>query len=389
MMTASGRDHRKRSFSEVCAQKLKIETEEWKIGFGIIAVITLTLLLALFVGHRFVENLVLHVDEPRTIAPRADLTETEQSAIALFERVAPSVVEVTGVPEGQQNTTGTPEIKSGSGFVWDAAEHIVTNNHVIDNSDTLRVRFASGEVVPAHVVGRTPIYDLAVLSVDRKASLPPPIAVGTSSNLRVGQATYAIGNPYGLDESLTHGIVSALKRQLPTSGDREIDGVIQTDAAINPGNSGGPLLDSAGRLIGINTEIYSSSGENAGIGFAIPVDLVNKIVPELIRYGRLPIPGIGIVAGNEMIAARLGVQGLIIERTLPSSPAERAGIHGFDPSTDSFDVITEVDGHPIHRLSDLTDELNRVGIGGSLKLTVKRGAQMLPLTVTVADVSQG
>jgi 2-alkenal reductase len=174
------------------------------------------------------------------------------------------------------------------------------------------VRLASGEIGKADVVGTAPDYDLAVIHFSGDGELPSPIAVGTSSNLEVGQAAFAIGNPFGLDQSLTNGIINALKRRLPTSGAREIANVIQTDAAINPGNSGGPLLDSAGRLIGVNTAIYSPSGSNAGIGFAIPVDVVNKVVPELIRNGRVPTPGIGILAGNEALAARLGIQGVVV-----------------------------------------------------------------------------
>src|SRR5207253_4398317 len=187
----------------------------------------------------------------------------------------------------------------------------------------LAVRLASGEAVRAEVVGTTPNYDLAVIHISGVASLPPPIAVGTSSDLKVGQSAFAIGNPFGLDQSLTTGIISALKRRLPTSGGREITNVIQTDAAINPGNSGGPLLDSAGRVIGVNTAILSPSGTSAGIGFAIPIDSVNRVVPELIRRGYVPTPGIGIVAANEAVATRAGADGVVIVRTMPGSGAER------------------------------------------------------------------
>src|SRR5262249_36479782 len=176
--------------------------------------------------------------------------------------------------------------------------------------------------------GVAPNYDLAVIRLQGATNLPPPIAVGSSTDLKVGQAAFAIGNPFGLDQSLTTGIISALKRRLPTQGGREISNVIQTDAAINPGNSGGPLLDSAGRLIGGNTAIFSPSGSNAGIGFAIPVDIVNRVVPDLIRTGRVPTPGIGIVAADESVATRLRAQGVIIVRTVPGSPAERAGLRG-------------------------------------------------------------
>ncbi len=183
----------------------------------------------------------------------------------------------------------------------------------------------------ARIVGASPNYDLAVLRVDDTRGLPPPLAIGTSDDLRVGQLVFAIGNPFGLDQSLTTGIISALKRRLPTGGGREITNVIQTDAAINPGNSGGPLLDSAGRVIGVNTAILSPSGTNAGIGFAIPIDTVNRVVPQIIARGYVPTPGIGIVAASEDAATRAGVEGVVIARTVPGSAAERAGLRGIDP----------------------------------------------------------
>ena len=198
---------------------------------------------------------------------------------------------------------------SGTGFVWDNAGHVVTNNHVVQNGSEVAVRFASGEVAQAEIIGVAPNYDLAVLRIKNARQLPPPVALGSSTELKVGQSAFAIGNPFGLDQSLTSGIISALKRRLPTSSGREISNVIQTDTAINPGNSGGPLLDSAGRLIGVNTAIISPSGSSAGIGFAIPADIVNRVVPELIKNGRVPTPGIGIVAASEAVSTRLGIEG--------------------------------------------------------------------------------
>jgi S1-C subfamily serine protease len=266
----------------------------------------------------------------------------------------------------------------------------VTNNHVVKGANSLMVRLASGDVGKAEIVGTAPDYDLAVIRVTGGGRLPPPIAVGTSSDLKVGQAAFAIGNPFGLDQSLTHGIISALKRRLPTSGGREISNVIQTDAPINPGNSGGPLLDSAGRLIGVNTAIYSPSGSNAGIGFAIPVDVVNRVVPELIRNGRVPTPGIGIVAGAEALAARLGVRGLVVLRTIPGSSAERAGIQGVNTTNGQLgDVIVAADGKPVHRLPDLTDELEQVGVGKSVTLDVARNGSQISVSVPVTDIGGG
>lgn len=266
-------------------------------------------LLFALVAQPYANRFLAGPSEPRTIAPRADLTDLERASVELFDAIAPSVVQVAVLPPGVGDPPiGTTVIGSGSGFVWDRDGHIITNNHVVAGAGRIAVRLASGEVLAAELVGRTANYDIAVLRVTSPLMLPPPIAVGSAENLKVGQLAYAIGNPFGLEQSLTMGIISALNRRLPTSGGREVSNVIQTDAAINPGNSGGPLLDSAGRLIGVNTAIFSPSGANAGIGFAIPVDIVNRIVPELINTGRVPTPGIGILAADEALTAQLGVR---------------------------------------------------------------------------------
>jgi 2-alkenal reductase len=279
-------------------------------------------------------------------------------------------------------------VQSGTGFVWDQAGDIVTNNHVVEGTNGLVVRLSSDAVADAEIVGTAPTYDLAVIRLKSTQQVPPPIAVGTSADLKVGQMALAIGNPFGLDQSLTTGVISALKRRLPTSGGREIANVIQTDAAINPGNSGGPLLDSAGRLIGVNTAIYSPSGSNAGIGFAIPVDVVNRVVPEVIRTGRVPVPGIGVVLGSESASTRLGVHGIIIVRTVPGSPAARAGLRGINTSTRTLgDVIISANNKPVRRLADLTDEIEQVGVGGKVALTLDRGATSTTVTLDVVDVA--
>jgi 2-alkenal reductase len=242
-------------------------------------------------------------------------------------------------------------------------------------------------VVSAEVVGTAPNYDLAVLRMGRVRQPPPPVLVGTSADLKVGQATYAIGNPFGLDQTLTTGVISALQRRLPTAEGREIADVIQTDAAINPGNSGGPLLDSAGRLIGVNTAIFSPSGAFAGIGFAIPVDVVNRVVPQLIRQGRMPTPGIGIIAGQEAAAAQLGIEGVVILRTLPGSPAEQAGLRGVDLQSGRLgDVIVEANGRPVRRLADLTRALEDIGVGQPVELTIERDGRRAAVRVDVADI---
>jgi 2-alkenal reductase len=351
----------------------------------------------IWLARPYIEYRLYAQTTPHVVAARGNLADYERATIEIFEKVSPSVVQVVGRAGGEGGMVGGPAspsqggeeggAQSGTGFVWDAAGNIVTNDHVVQGTSELAVRFASGEVVRASIVGTAPNYDLAVIRVTG-ARLPPPIAVGSSADLKVGQAAFAIGNPFGLDQSLTTGIISALKRRLPTSGGREISNVIQTDAAINPGNSGGPLLDSAGRLIGVNTAIYSPSGSNAGIGFAIPVDIVNRVVPELIKNGRVPTPGIGIVAADEQMATRLGVEGVVVVRTAPGSPAERAGLRGVNTATRALgDVIVGVDGQPVHRLADLTNQLEQVGVGKSVELALNRNGSKTNVKVEVTDVT--
>jgi len=327
----------------------------------------------------------------RSVDQRGPLSDAERANIELFERVSPSVVQVVARsaaanPLDEDEGTGAA---SGTGFIWDNDGHVVTNNHVVQNGSEVAVRFASGEVAQAEIIGVAPNYDLAVLRIKKSRQLPPPVALGSSTELKVGQSAFAIGNPFGLDQSLTSGIISALKRRLPTSSGREIANVIQTDTAINPGNSGGPLLDSAGRLIGVNTAILSPSGTSAGIGFAIPVDIVNRVVPELIKNGRVPTPGIGIVAASEAVSTRLGIEGVIIVRTAPGSPAERAGIRGVDLGSGALgDVIVQADGKPVHRLSDLTDQIEQVGAGKSIRISLKRGSQRRDINIDIVDIGR-
>ncbi len=350
--------------------------------------LAVAVLLAFLIIQPYVNGYLFSAREPRPVAARGDLSELERSTIQVFETVAPSVVQVVSISNRDPVNEAEPS-GSGTGFVWDAAGHVVTNEHVVANGSGFVVRLASGEVLPAQVVGRAPNYDLAVLRLERRSGLPAPVPVGRSADLKVGQTAYAIGNPFGLDQSLTTGIISALKRRLPTSGGREIADVIQTDAAINPGNSGGPLLDSAGRLIGVNTAIFSPSGANAGIGFAIPVDVVNRVVPELIRSGRVPTPGIGILAANEVVTAQLGVTGVIVAGVAPGSPAERAGLSGVDPTVGAIgDVIVGVGDEPVRRLSDLTDSLERAGVGNTVRLKVMRNRAAREVEVQVVDIGQ-
>jgi 2-alkenal reductase len=359
-----------------------------------IALVVAVLLLTAFVAEPYVARFLYSQEQPRVVTARGDLAPAERSSVELFERASPSVVHVYAVSRADRNLlTGEEEgsgQQTGTGFVWDAAGHIVTNNHVVQNAGPVAVRLASGEIASATIVGTAPNYDLAVLRLGRVRSPPPPIAIGSSGDLKVGQAAFAIGNPFGLDQTLTTGVISALQRRLPTGEGRELADVIQTDAAINPGNSGGPLLDSAGRVIGVNTAIFSPSGASAGIGFAIPADVVNRVVPELIRNGRMPQPGIGIIAGGEAASARLGIEGIVVVRTLPGSPAARAGLRGIDPVTGGLgDVIVGVNGRAVSRLSDLLSELGKAGIGQPIEIEVVRGGRRERLRVEVADLGPG
>ena len=248
-------------------------------------------------------------------------------AVLFPHSAAPSVVYIF-TENAHTGFFGQREVQrgAGSGFLWDIHGHVVTNFHVIKGSQSIQVRLDSGEAIRATYVGGSPDHDLAVIRLRSMPQSIRPIPVGTSDDLAVGQAVFAIGNPFGLARTLTTGVISALDRRLPTAEGREVMGVIQTDAAINPGNSGGPLIDSAGRLIGVNTAIISGSGSSAGIGFAVPVDVVNRVVPKLITNGKVPRPGIGIIVLDEEIAAGLDVLGVVIDRVVPGSEADRVGV---------------------------------------------------------------
>ena len=322
---------------------------------------------------------------PQVVAARGTLAESEQATIAIFRSASPSVVLVISGTPGDAFNQG--QVASGTGFVWDREGHIVTNYHVIADASQIVVRRSgSDEDIPATVVGAAPTYDIAVLRLQRPLEAPP-LAIGTSHDLQVGQAVFAIGNPFGFDETITSGIVSALGRQLPTNSGRELADVIQTDAAINPGNSGGPLLDSAGRVIGVTTAIYSPSGAYAGVGFAIPIDTVMRVAPQLISTGRAQVAGIGIVAADQNIAARLGVDGVLVWQVAGNSPASRAGLRPTDPQAGVMgDIIVSADGHVVHRLADLTNVLDRNGVGGTVAIVVKRGDNTVNVRVNIEDI---
>ncbi|RKG30477.1 PDZ domain-containing protein [Acinetobacter guerrae] len=302
----------------------------------------------------------------RTVTPRGDLAADEQTTIQLFEKSRGSVVYITTAQlvrdVWSRNVFSVPR-GTGSGFIWDDAGHVVTNFHVIQGASSATVKLADGR--------------------DYQAAL-----VGTSADLKVGQKVFAIGNPFGLDWTLTTGIVSALDRTLDgEGGGPAIDHLIQTDAAINPGNSGGPLLDSAGRLIGINTAIYSPSGASAGIGFAVPVDTVMRVVPQLIKTGKYIRPALGIEV-DEQLNARLqaltGSKGVFVLRVTPGSVAHRAGLVGIKVTAGGIvpgDRVISIDGIAVDDVTTLQARLDDKNVGDVVVLLVERAGKTREMLV--------
>jgi S1-C subfamily serine protease len=328
--------------------------------------------------------------QPLPVTPRGDLAEDEKATIELFRRVSPSVVFITTLSRQARGFLEMEDVPqgAGSGFIWDAAGHVVTNFHVIQGASAARVTLHDRSEWPATLVGIAPDQDLAVLRIRAPAEKLVPTLVGQSKDLQVGQKTFAIGNPFGLDFTLTTGIVSALGRSIPALTGRRIDDVIQTDAAINPGNSGGPLLDSAGRLIGVNTQIASPSGASAGVGFAVPVDTVNRVVPEVIEHGRVVRPQLGITSVNERALRRAGIAGVLVVSVAPGSPAERAGVRGTYRAEDGTlvlgDVIQALGGREVASLDDLYAALERHAPGDVVKLRVLRDGETVEVDVRLA-----
>ena len=329
---------------------------------------------------------------PRAVTARGDLADDEKNTIELFQSVSPSVVYITSV-ELRRNifSLNVYEIPrgTGSGFIWDREGRIVTNYHVIEDASRVEVTLADGTTAKAVLVGVAPDNDLAVLQIATPPDKLHVISVGESENLLVGQKVFAIGNPFGLDQTITAGIVSALGREIKAVTGRTIQGVIQTDAAINPGNSGGPLLDSAGRLIGVNTAIYSPSGASAGIGFAVPVDVVNKVVPELIRHGRVIRPGLGIVVANERLVERMGIKGVLIITVQPGSSAEKAGFRGTRSSGEDIiigDIIQRINGSTILSLEDLQNAFERYKVGDTVSFDILRDGEKMRLSAALEEV---
>ena len=329
----------------------------------------------------------------RSVTSRGELWSDEKSTIALFRQASPAVVNITAIGvERDLFTLNLYQIPqgTGSGFVWDRNGNVITNFHVIQNADTAQVTLADQSNWKARVVGVAPDKDLAVLRIDAPSNRLQPIPIGTSKDLQVGQSVFAIGNPFGLDQTLTTGVISALNREIESITRRPIQGVIQSDAAINPGNSGGPLLDSAGRLIGVNTAIYSPSGASAGIGFAIPVDIVNRIVPELIRSGKIVRPGLGVQIADEQIAQRLGVNGVLVVDVAKGSAASKAGIQPTRRDAEGRlrlgDIITMIDGKKIANPNDLFLLLEKYKVGDVVVISMLRDGKTTQAKVALEAV---
>ncbi len=326
----------------------------------------------------------------------------ERLVVSVYERVGPSVVFITSEIFyydfffGRQTQSG-----SGSGFIIDKKGHLVTNNHVIERATRVEVKLADGTTVPAKVIGTDPLNDLAVLRIDVPAEKIQPVELGSSANLRVGQLAIAIGNPLGLERSLSVGVVSALGRQLPRQDtERSLYDVIQTDAAINPGNSGGPLLDSQGRVIGVNTAIPSVTGASIGIGFAVPVDTVKRVVPELIEKGKYGHPWLGISGYSitpvfaEMLNLPIN-KGILIMYLVEGGPAARAGLRG--PNREVIiqnqrvpvggDIIVAIDGNAMDNMEQVIGYLEtQKRVGDWVTVTVTRDGKKMDIKVELGEL---
>jgi S1-C subfamily serine protease len=325
----------------------------------------------------------------------------EQRIISIYEKASPAVVHIASQVITMSFFWGPiPQEGTGSGFVIDSKGHIVTNNHVVEGADEVHVTLADGTRVPAEIVGTDPYSDLAVIKIDVPPDKLYPVELGSSVDLRVGQRAIAIGNPFGLDRTLTTGVISSLGRPLEVESGQVIYNVIQTDAAINPGNSGGPLLDSQGRVIGVNTAIQTGA-EN--IGFAIPVDTVKRVVPELIEKGRYRHPWLGDLSYSidSELAQNLGLpvdKGILIAQIYRGSPAAKAGLRGGNRQVivgnrriiAGGDIIVAIDGRPVKSNEDLTVYLEtETQVGQVAELTILRGDQEMTIEVKLDEMPEG
>jgi S1-C subfamily serine protease len=365
-------------------QRPTAPASRWRFWFALTLIVGLVWLL----GNRQRGSMRDPETVPRAVTPRGDLAADERATIDLFRAVSPSVVYITTLTRDifSLNLFEIPQ-GAGSGFVWDQDGHIITNFHVIQGASGARVTLADHSVWDAQPVGIAPDQDLAVLYIAAPQNRLQPMAVGTSADLLVGQKAFAIGNPFGLDQTLTTGVISALGREITAVTGRTIAGMIQTDAAVNPGNSGGPLLDSSGRLIGVNTAIYSPSGGSAGIGFAVPVDAVNRVVPQLIRHGRAIRPGLGVSLADDTTARRLGLKGALIIQVGKGSAAAAAGLRGTRRDANGRillgDVIVGIAAEVVESSGDLMNILDKHAVGETVMVAIMRDGERHTVQVTL------
>jgi len=334
--------------------------------------------------------------ELKTAAGAADglLRDGERNNIAIYQAVSPSVVSVVNRTLVRGGFFGLQVFEvpqgSGSGFVWNRKGHIISNYHVVHQATAITVTFADGTSFPATVVGTAPDYDLAVLKIDAPAEKLVPVHVGASRDLKVGQSVLAIGNPFGLDTTLTVGVVSALGRTIMAMTERRIQDVIQTDAAINPGNSGGPLLNSRGQLIGVNTAILSPSGAYAGIGFAVPADTVSRVVPQLIDRGKVSRAGLGVQLLPDHVTRRADVEGAAILTVIDGGAAAVAGLKGVTQTRDGSlrlgDVVVGINGRKVACVEDLCAELDRLQPGDTATLACRRDQETRAVQLRLQEI---
>ncbi|MBI1388950.1 MAG: PDZ domain-containing protein [bacterium] len=346
----------------------------------------ITVLNTLGVPNPFYNPFARPAAIPRAVTPGGSVGADEQNNIDIFKRFSPSVTFITNSEYRRQSLFSLNAVEiptgSGSGFIWDHDGHVVTNFHVVYQADVITVTLHDQSAWRAAVVGYDADYDLAVLKIGAPQDRLQPVLVGESNELQVGQKVLAIGNPFGLDSTLTVGVISALGRTIEAMSGRTIFDVIQTDAAINPGNSGGPLLDSSGRLIGINTAILSPSRTNAGIGFAVPVDTINRVIPQLISRGEYRKPVLGVVLMPRYILGQLGMddlKGVMIMRVQPGGPAQKAGLREtvVDRNGDINlgDVIVAVDEFEVSNEDDLFHALDSHSPGDTVTLRIVRNGK--------------
>jgi len=361
---------------------------------GLVGVL-LIVFAAFFLWHFWSGGQVAVGDGTRPVTPRGNLAEDERATIEIFRTASPSVTHITRLAVRgsflNRNLYQIPE-GTGSGFIWDQAGHVVTNYHVVRGASGARVTLADHSTWPAKLVGVYPDNDLAVLKIDAPADRLTPILVGSSDDLEVGQKVFAIGNPFGLDQSLTTGVISALGREIATENEQRIRDVIQTDAAINPGNSGGPLLDSSGRLIGVNTAIYSTSGGYMGVGFAVPVDDVSRVVPRLIQEGAYRGASFGAQLAPDAMTRQTNAHGALLYELDPGGPAARAGLRPTRwEEGDQFqlgDLIVALDGKAVKCRKDLRDMLSLHRPGDTVRVTAVREGKEDRFTVTLVGTGK-